>query len=68
MHFDNLLEVLVRHFLIGGMTSPGGHWDGFPMVGALVCMDIHQIEPTLTHDIMLSGSHDYTKLLCCIIS
>ena len=40
MGLSNQLEVVVRHFLIGGMTSLG-YWDEFPMVSALVCMVAH---------------------------
>ena len=39
------------------------HWDGFSMVSALVCTVTHWIEPTISHDIRLSGSHNFTKLI-----
>ena len=45
-----------------------GYWDGFPMVSALVCMVTHYIRPMVSHDLMLSSSHDFTKLFYCIVS
>ena len=61
------LEVVVYHFLIGGMTSLG-YWDKFPMVSALVCMVTHWIGPMVSYDLRLSSSLDLTKLLHCVVS
>ena len=61
------LEVVVHHFLFGGMTG-FGYRDEFPMVSALVCMITHWTGPTVSHDLRLSSSHDLTKLLHCVVS
>ena len=37
MDLGNLVETIVHHLLIRGMTYLG-HWDRFPMVSALVYM------------------------------
>ena len=63
----NPLEVLVHYLLIGGMNGLG-HWDRFPMVSALVCMVTHWTRPTVSHDIRLTSSHDFTKLFHCVVS
>ena len=55
---DNSLEVVVHHLLIGRMIGLG-YQDEFLMVSALVCM--------VTHWIRLIVSHDFTRLLHCII-
>ena len=57
----------MHHLLIGGMIGLG-YRDGFPMVSALVCMVIHWIRPTVSHDLRLSSSHDLTNLLHCVVS
>ena len=67
MGLSNLLEVVVHHLLIGGMTSVG-YSDGLSTVSALVCMVTHWIEPTVIHDLRLSSSYDLTKLLHCVVS
>ena len=67
MGLSNPLKVIMHHLLIGGMANLG-YWDGFPMVRALVCMVPHWTEPTVSHDLRLSSSHDLTKLLHCVIS
>ena len=67
MGLGNLLEVVVHHRLIGGMTGLG-YRDRFPMVSALVCMVTHWTGPTVSHDLRLSSSHDLTKMLHCIVS
>ena len=54
------------YLIIGGLDSLG-HWNGLPMVSALVCMVTHWTRPTMGYDIRLSGGHDFTKLLCCIV-
>ena len=38
------------------------------MVSALVCMVTHWIGPMVSHDIRISSSLDFTKLLYCIVS
>ena len=64
---SNLFKVVVYHLLIGGITSLG-HQDRVLMVSALVFMVTHSVEPMVSHDVRLSGSHDFTKLLYCLIS
>ena len=67
MSLGNPLEVVVHHFLIGGMTSLG-YRDGFPIMSVLVCMVTHWTGPTVSYDLRLSSSHDLTKLLYCVVS
>lgn len=67
MYLSNPFEVVVHHILIGRMTSLG-YWDGILLVSALVCLVAHLTGPTVIHDTRLSGSHDFTKLLCYIVS
>ena len=59
MGLGNPFEVVVYYLLIGGMASLG-YRDGFPIVSALVCM--------VTHWTRLMVSHDFTKLLHCVVS
>ena len=61
MGLGNPLEVIVHHFLIGGMVSLG-YRDGLLMVSALVCMVTHWTRPIVSYDLRLSNSHDITKL------
>ena len=37
-------------------------------MSAIMYMVTHWIRPTMSHDIKLLSSHDFTKLLHCIIS
>ena len=67
MGLGNPLEVVVHHFLIGGMIGLG-YQDGFPMVSALVRIVTHWIWPMVSHDLRLSSSHDLTKLLHYFVS
>ena len=67
MGLGNPLEVVVHRFLIRGMTSLG-YWNEFPMVNTLVCMVTHWTRPIESHDLRLSSSHDFTKLLHCVVS
>ena len=67
MDLGNFLEVEVQHLLIEWMVGLG-HQDGVPMVSALMCTIINWIEPMMSHDIRLLGSHDLTNLLHCIVS
>ena len=67
MGLGNPLDIVVHYLLIGGMVSLG-HRDKFPVVGALVCMVTHWTRSTMNHDLMLSNSHDFTKLLHCVVS
>ena len=67
MHLGNLFEAIVHHFLIGGIVSLGRQ-DEVPMLSALVFMVTHWTRPTVSHDIRLSGSYDFTKLLYYVVS
>ena len=67
MGLFNPLEVIVHHLLIGVMVGLS-YLDNLPMVSALVCMVTHLIRPTVSLDLMLSSSHDFTKLLHCVVS
>ena len=62
----NLFKVVVHHSLIGGMVVLG-HWDEVRMVCALAYTITHSTRPIVGHDIRLLSSHDFTKLLYCII-
>ena len=44
------------------------HCDEILMVSATVCTIIHWTRPMVSHDERLSSCHDFTKLLCCILS
>ena len=66
MDLGNLLEVVVHHLLIGGMTGLS-YQDAFPMVSALVCIT-HWIRLMVSHDLKLSNSHDLTKMFHCVVS
>ena len=50
MGIGNPLEVVVQHFLMGGMVGLS-YQDGFPMVSTLVCMVTHWTGPTISHDL-----------------
>ena len=63
----NPLEPIVHHLLIGGMTGLG-YWDKFLMVSALVCVVAHWTRLMVSHDLRLSSSHDFTKLLYYVVS
>ena len=63
----NPFEALVHHLLIRRIVGLY-HQDRVLMVSTLVYMVTHWIEPTVSHGIRLSSSHDFTKLLCCIVS
>ena len=67
MHLGNLFEAIVHHLLIGGIVSLGRQ-DEVSMVSALVCIVAHWIRPTVSHDIRLSGSYDFTKPLYYVVS
>ena len=67
MDLGNPLEVVVHYLIIEGMIGLG-HRDRFPMVSALVCMVTHWIQLTVSHNIRLSSSHDFTKLFHCVVS
>ena len=58
MGLGNALEVVGHHLLIGGMIGLG-HRDGFPMVSMIT----HLTGLIMSHDLRLSSSHDFTKLL-----
>ena len=38
------------------------------MMSALLCTITHWIGPTVNHNIRILGSHDFTKILYCIVS
>ena len=63
----NPFEAVMHYLLIEGMTGIG-HRDEFPMITLLVCMVTYWIRPTVSHDLRLSSSHDFNKLLHCIVS
>ena len=67
MGLGSLLEVVVHYLLIEEMISLN-YRDEFVMVSALVCMITYWIEPTVSHDLRLSSSHDFTKLLHYVVS
>ena len=67
MGLGNPLEVVVHHLVIGGMVGLG-YLGGFPMVRALVYMLTHWTRPMVSHDLRLSSSHNFTKLLHCVVS
>ena len=67
MDLGNPLEVVMHHLLIGGMSGFGCQ-DGFPIVSALVCMVKHWTIPMVSHDLRLSSSHDFIKMLHCVVS
>ena len=64
---NNPLEVVVHHLLIGGMTNLG-YQNMFPMMSALIYMITHWIRPMVSHNVKLSNSHDFTKLLHYVVS
>ena len=66
MDLGNPFEIIVHHLLIRGMGGLG-HRDGVPMVIALGVVT-HWTWPKVSHDIRLLSSHDFTKLLYCIVS
>ena len=65
LYLGNPFEVVVPHFLIGGMVGLG-HRDAVPIVSTLVCMVTYWTKPLVSHDVRLSGSSDFTKLLYCL--
>ena len=62
MDLGNSFKVIVSYLLMGRIVGLG-HRDEIPIMSALVCMVIHCIGLTISHDIKLSGSRDFTKLL-----
>ena len=67
MGLGNPLEVVVHYLLIGGTSSPWpSGWS--PRVSALVCMVTHWIGLIISHDLRLSSSYDFTKLLHYVVS
>ena len=64
MSIGNPLEVVVHYLLIKGMASVG-HRNEFPMASTLVYI---VIGPTVSHDLRLSSSHDFIKLLHYVVS
>ena len=67
MGLGNPLEVVVHYLVIGEMVGLG-YQDEFPIICALVCMVTHWIDPTVSHDVRLLSSHDFTKQLHCVVS
>ena len=66
MGIGNPLEVVVHHFLIEGMTSLG-YWDVFNSHDVFTSAYRHWTRPMVSHDLRLSSSHDFTKLLHCVV-
>ena len=52
MDLDNLIEIVVYHFLIGGITCLDC-WDEISTMSALVCMVTHWIRLTMNHEVRL---------------
>ena len=67
MNLGNPFEAVVYHLIIGGMTGLDCR-DEVPMMSTLMCMVTYWTGPTMSHDIRLLGSHDFTKLLYYIVS
>ena len=67
IELGNLFKVVVHHFLIRLLVGLG-HRDGDPMVNALIFMVRHRIGSMVNHDIRLSSSHDFIKLIYFIVS
>ena len=67
MNLDNSLEGMIHYFLFGRIIDLG-YRDGVLMVSALMCTITHKIWPITSHDVRLSNSHDFTKLLHYIVS
>ena len=67
LDLDNLFDIVVHQFLIGGMVDLS-HRVKVLMISALVGMVTHWIWVMLNHDTRLSGSHEFIKLLHCIVS
>ena len=63
----NPFKVIVHYILIGRMVGLS-HQDGFPMMSALMCMVTHWPWLTMSHDIRLSSTYDFIKLLYCVFS
>ena len=63
VNLGNPFEALVHHLLIRGMSDLS-HQDGVPMVSII----IHWTRLTMSYDIRLLSSHDFTKLLYYIVS
>ena len=45
-----------------------GCQDRIPMMSTLVCMVTYWTKPTLNHELKLSSSYDFTKLLHYVVS
>lgn len=65
INLGNPFKVIVHYLLTGRVTSLG-HWDDVPIVSALVYMITHWTG--LSHNISLSKSHDFAKLLYYMVS
>ena len=57
MDLGNLIETIVYHLLIRGMTY-FGHRDDFPMVSALVCMVKYWTKFIMNYDVSILYGHD----------
>ena len=62
----NLFKVVTQYLLVEWMTSLG-HRDRVPIVSRLLCMVMYWVRLTMSHDIRLLSSHNFIKLLWCII-
>ena len=67
MDLGNPFKVIVHYLLIRWMISLGRR-DRFPMVSTSMCIITYWIEPMVSYDIKLLGSHDLTKMLYCMVS
>ena len=67
MDLGNPFETVVHYLLIRRMIRLD-HWDGIPIMRALMYTFTYWTGLTMSHDIKLSGSDDFTELLCFIIS
>ena len=57
MDLGDLIETIMYHLLIGGMTY-FGHRDDFPMVSTLVCMVKYWTKFIMNYDVSILYGHD----------
>ena len=66
MDLDNTFKVVVYNLLIGRIIVLN-HKGETPMVSVLMCMVTHWTRPMVIHGVRLSNSHDFIKLLYCMV-
>ena len=66
MDLSNPFEVVVYHLLIGRMVG-FGHRNKVHMISPLVCMVTYWTKLIVSYDIRLLNSHEFNKLLHCIV-